>query len=510
MVYLVGAGPGDAGLITCRGMELLQHCDAVIYDRLGTSELLEQIPADCEKIYVGKRAGAHYRSQDEINEILVETAEKYEIVVRLKGGDPFVFGRGGEEVLALQKNHIPFQLVPGVTSAVSVPELLGIPVTHRQTSRSFHVFTGHTKAGEENSLAHIHPEEGTSVFLMGLSHLPQIVSRLREQGQPADTPVSVLSGGTMPNEKRITGMLSDIEKKVRESGAGSPAIIVVGETAEYRFYSMEPDPLAGLKLAVVGTAPLREKLRMLLEKSRARLFSLVNMEVVPQGQNELIRELSQLEKYAWIGFTSQNAIRLFFGLVKKEKVDLRLFSHVKFAVVGSGTRDALLKEGFCADYMPDEYTTEALAYGLVEQMEPGERLLLPRALQGSVELTDILREHERDAVVIPLYDVKGNTTENWEYRENFDGVLFASRSGVEAFVEAIGEENLARWDKSRQEKGCFIGVIGKVTARALEKHGITADVIPAQCDLEHLVRKIEEKMTAKANSHDDRNGRREE
>lgn len=495
MVYLVGAGPGDAGLITCRGMELLQHCDAVIYDRLGTSELLEQVPADCERIYVGKRAGAHYRTQGEINEILVKTAQKYEIVVRLKGGDPFVFGRGGEEVLALQNHHIPFRLVPGVTSAVSVPELLGIPVTHRETSRSFHVFTGHTKAGEESSLSHIHPEEGTSVFLMGLSHLPQIVKRLLAQGQSPDTPVSVLCGGTMPNEKRITGTLSDIEDKARESQAVSPAIIVVGETAKYCFYSTEPDPLADLKLAVVGTAPLREKLRKLLETSRARLFSLVNMEVVPQGYKELVRELEQIDKYAWIGFTSQNAIRLFFDLVKKERMDLRRFSHVKFAVVGSGTRDALQKEGFCADYMPDEYTTEALARGLAERMKPGEKLLLPRALQGSVELTDILHAAGRDVVVIPLYDVRGHATENWAYRESFDGILFASCSGVEAFAQAVGEENLAQWDKKRQEKGCFIGVIGKVTAKALEKHGITADVIPAQCDLEHLVRKIEEKMT---------------
>ena len=171
MVYLVGAGPGDPGLLTCKGKTLLEECDAVIYDRLGTGELLEEVKEDCKKIYVGKRAGYHYKKQDEINRILIETARKYKNVVRLKGGDPFVFGRGGEEVLALQEAKIPFMIVPGITSAVSVPELVGIPVTHRKDSRSFHVFTGHACSKEADSLEHIHREDGTSVFLMGLSHL---------------------------------------------------------------------------------------------------------------------------------------------------------------------------------------------------------------------------------------------------------------------------------------------------------------------------------------------------
>ena len=171
MVYLIGAGPGDPGLITYKGLQILKSCDAVIYDRLGTGELLDLVRPDCAKIYVGKQAGAHYKKQEEINRILVETAEKYENVVRLKGGDSFVFGRGGEEILTLQEADIPFQVIPGVTSAIAVPEVLGIPVTHREMSRSFHVITGHTKKGEADALANIHKQEGTSVFLMGLSNL---------------------------------------------------------------------------------------------------------------------------------------------------------------------------------------------------------------------------------------------------------------------------------------------------------------------------------------------------
>ena len=217
MVYLIGAGPGDPGLITYKGLQILKSCDAVIYDRLGTGELLDLVRSDCTKIYVGKQAGAHYKKQEEINRILVETAGKYEKVVRLKGGDSFVFGRGGEEILTLQEADIPFQVIPGVTSAIAVPEVLGIPVTHREMSRSFHVITGHTKKGEADALANIHKQEGTSVFLMGLSNLEPIMQRLREEGESAETPVSVISNGMLPGETIVRGTVGTIGKLVSKN-----------------------------------------------------------------------------------------------------------------------------------------------------------------------------------------------------------------------------------------------------------------------------------------------------
>ena len=254
MVYLIGAGPGDPGLITYKGLQILKSCDAVIYDRLGTGELLDLVRPDCAKIYVGKQAGAHYKKQEEINRILVETAGKYEKVVRLKGGDSFVFGRGGEEILTLQEADIPFQVIPGVTSAIAVPEVLGIPVTHREMSRSFHVITGHTKKGEADALANIHKQEGTSVFLMGLSNLEPIMQRLREEGESEETPVSVISNGMLPGETIVRGTIGTIGKLVLKNELVSPAIIVVGQTAACTMKDKKRSAIDGCKIGVVGTA----------------------------------------------------------------------------------------------------------------------------------------------------------------------------------------------------------------------------------------------------------------
>ena len=207
IVYLVGAGPGDPGLITVKGLNLIKNCDALIYDRLGTRELISLTKEGCKKIYVGKKAGAHYKKQNEINEILIEACQKYDMVVRLKGGDPYVFGRGGEEIMALREADIPYEVVPGITSSISVPELSGIPVTHRGLARSFHVITGHTM---DDTMSDIKAYNGTTVILMGLSNLPQIVKKLIEDGAGKNTPVSVISNGSLSLEKRVTGTLEDI------------------------------------------------------------------------------------------------------------------------------------------------------------------------------------------------------------------------------------------------------------------------------------------------------------
>lgn len=491
MVYLVGAGPGDPGLITHKGLELLRTCDAVVYDRLGTNELLGQVPIQCEKIYVGKQPGKHSKKQDEINQILVDTARRHTKVVRLKGGDPFVFGRGGEEVLALQEGKVPFQIVPGVSSAVSVPALAGIPVTHREISRSFHVFTGHTKEGDTESLAYIHPEEGTSIFLMGLSHLDDIVKRLMDEGQSPDTPVAVLSNGCMPNEKVVKGKLENIAHLVAKEGIFSPAVIVIGPTAEYDFKSNCAGALAGKKIGMVGTLTLQDKMRPRLEEQGAKAYSLCEMEVALTPQvAQLELELDRLEQYSWIGFTSQNSIRIFFDSVYKKGIDLRRFSGIRFAVVGSGTKEALRKYGFLADDIPEQYTTEAMAESLCKRMMPGERLLLPRALRGSNRFLEVLQQRKIDTTVIPIYDVFGRKTENWPYLMDFDVITFASASGVEAFVQELGAAEVAKWEQQRMHKPTLVGAIGDITARVLEQYGIHADIIPEQFDIEHLIEKM--------------------
>ena len=493
MVYLIGAGPGYAGLITVKGYNILKRCDAVIYDRLGTNELLEIVPDTCEKIYVGKKPGQHYRKQEEINRILIETAQKYETVVRLKGGDPFVFGRGGEEVTKLLEEQIPFFVIPGVTSAIAVPEMMGIPVTHRETSRSFHVFTGHTNVSCDSPFSYIKKEEGSSIFLMGISHLEGIVNRLLEEGTEKEKPVAVISKGSLPGETMVTGTLADIVDKVREKGITSPAVIVVGDTVSYHFVSDHIGSLQGKKIGVTGTYELREKMRAYVESKGARLYSLCSMDIkrLPAAR-EIKKELSVLDTYQWIVFTSANGIKLFFEEAKKCGFDFRKFAGVKFAVIGSGTRHTLSEYGFHADFCPEKYTTKALAEGLAGYALPGEHILIPRALQGSRELSMILEENGLSCKELPVYDVVGRRTENWKYLYDFDVLTFASSSGVRAFIKEIEQDmTIEEWEQERKKKNVIVSAIGEVTNKALKQYGITADVVPKQCDIKHQMEALQ-------------------
>lgn len=492
MVYLVGAGPGNPGLITAKGMELLKKCDALIYDRLGTNELLEVVPDSCVKIYVGKKPGAHYKNQEEINAIMIECASKYQTVVRLKGGDPFVFGRGGEEVIALKTRNIPFQIIPGITSAIAVPELMGIPVTHREVSRSFHVFTGHTKSGDQDSFSHIHKTDGSSIFLMGVSQIQQIVQKLIADGEKLTKPVTVISKGTLPGEKKITGTLGDIAEKIRENNISSPAVILLGDTATYSFVSQDIGPLLGKKIGVVGTRQFRERMRLNIEERGASLYSLCSMEIVETEETKAIEyELEHIGEYGWIAFTSGNSIKIFFEKALHAHFDFRRFAKIKFAVIGSGTRQMLQNYGFEADYYPKHYTTIDLASGLAEHIGKDEKILIPRALKGSGEMLTVLDEKKVNYKILSIYDVCGKRTENWEYLNQFDVITFASASGVHAFANELKKDvDIIEWEKQR--KSVLVAAIGDITAKALKQYGIIADIVPSQYDSVSLIDSMED------------------
>lgn len=514
MVYLIGAGPGDPGLITVKGLEFIKQCDTIIYDRLGTYQLLEMVKPDCRRIYVGKQAGSHYKKQPEINEILVEEGRKGNMVVRLKGGDPFVFGRGGEEVIALLEAGIPFQVIPGITSAVAVPEVCGIPVTHRGTSRSFHVITGHKradgkveKAREEkfskclelagsvyahedqaDDYDYIRNQEGTSVFLMGLNRLPQIIERLVQTGAAENTPVAVISKGTMPGQRIVRGDIQSIAYKVTEAKLESPAIIVVGENAALDFTAPNRGPLQDVHVGLVGTPKLREKMRVAIDALGGQSYSIVDMSVEQtEGKNRLRRALEHIEDYSWLAFTSQNTITLFFKWLREWNIDVRKLAHLKLAVVGAGTRDALRAEGYIADYVPDEYTTSALARGLANVLKDGEKLLLPRAVQGSETMLDILDQGGVAYEEIPVYDVVGRRMESIQYLKDLDVITFVSASGVRGFLEVLDAEKKGCGDIM---KNIRIAALGKVTEEALENAGYHADIVPEVGDIEHLVSAI--------------------
>lgn len=520
MVYLIGAGPGDPGLITVKGLEFIKQCDTIIYDRLGTYQLLEMVKPDCRRIYVGKQAGSHYKKQPEINEILVEEGRKGNMVVRLKGGDPFVFGRGGEEVTALLEAGIPFQVIPGITSAVAVPEVCGIPVTHRGTSRSFHVITGHKRAdihrsdeGGLDDYDYIRNQEGTSVFLMGLNRLPQIMERLVQTGAEENTPVAVISKGTMPGQRIVRGDIQTIADKVNEAKLESPAIIVVGENAALDFTAQNRGPLQNVHVGLVGTPKLREKMRVAIDALGGQSYSIVDMSVEQtEEKNRLRMALEHIEDYSWLAFTSQNTITLFFKWLREWNIDVRKLAHLKLAVVGAGTRDALKAEGYIADYVPDEYTTSALAMGLANVMNDGEKLLLPRAVQGSETMLDILDQGGVVYEEIPVYDVVGRRMESIQYLKDLDVITFVSASGVRGFLDVLDAEKKncgvahmlndidSCGDHTDNTDGSFkihdimknirIAALGNVTEKALEKAGYHADIVPEVGDIEHLISAI--------------------
>ena len=498
-VYLVGAGPGDAGLITQKGLEQLKSCDVVVYDRLVSEELLEEVRLDCKKIYVGKEAGKHYKKQEEINEILVKCAKTYQRVVRLKGGDPFVFGRGGEEIEALCKEHIPYEIIPGVTSAIAVPECAGIPVTHRGIARSFHVITGHTKnsigspAYDYETLGKL---EGTLVFLMGISNLGEIVQQLIRAGKSADTPTAVISEGTTLMQKTIRATLGTIEEKVKVNRLQSPAVIVIGETSAYEY--LYP-ALERKRVGIIATKPLRKKLESGLEELGMQPVSLCKMEVIPTKQmQELDRELKRLNHYQWILFTSQNAISLFFQEMKSLQIDIRILGKLKFAVLGSGTAKKLSEYGIRADFIPSAYTISVCAKEFAQVVKEGEKVLIPRAVQGSKELTKYLQQKQIDFFELAIYDVIGKMSKQIKDLEQLDFLVFVSASGVTAFFEEVKERKLTL--PAKIKTAC----IGKITEkRLIEQYG-KADIVATVNDVEGLLNGIKQYMMSEHGSKKDR------
>lgn len=462
-VYLVGAGCGEADLITLRGLRLLRGCDAVIYDDLIDRELLREVPPHAQVIYMGKRRGKHSASQEEICAKLIQCAREGKTVVRLKGGDPFVFGRGGEEALALRAAGVPCRMVPGITSALAIPALAGIPVTHRGVSQSVHIVTAHT-AGTADGL----PEyldglaklPGTLVFLMGLSQIEGITRRLLAAGKPGGTPAAVLSGGNSPHPAEVRGTLADIAGKARAANVQPPAVIVVGAVAGLDLAFSTALPLEGVTVGLSGSEPMTKKLGEALGPLGARTFiaqqSVIRPLPLPMGLDSLCDGTPR-----WLAFTSANGVREFFRRLKVEQVDLRRLHSCRFAVIGAATGRALSAQGFQADLCPETYTTAALARALLETVPPREEIVLLRSRQGSEELLRTLSAsravrdiHLYDAVPAPLAEGVG------EWLERADYLVFTSAGGVKMFLEERGGV------PARAKCVC----IGEVTAAALARH----------------------------------------
>ena len=472
-VWLIGAGCGSADLITVRGLELLRQCDVVVYDDLIDSALLSEAPREAKRIYMGKRCGKHSAPQEEISHVLVEEARAGRKVARLKGGDPYVFGRGGEEAQALRATGIPYEEVPGISSAIAIPAAAGIPVTHRGVSRSLHIITGHTTAdGLPENIEHLAALEGTLVFLMGLSHLEQIAGSLLEAGKAPDTPAAVISGGNAAHPMTVRATLGTIAQRAREADVRPPAVIVVGGTAAMDLSGTVEKPLAGVRVGLTGTDEMAARLRSALEPLGARTWHVERAEV-----QELPVEIAPAELFRdrrWLVFTSANGVETFFRRLRRERVDLRRLAGCRFAVIGASTGAALERHGILPDLCPPAYTSKSLAAALTERVAAGEDVVLLRAREGTPQLPELLRQQGIPVRDVPIYTVRTDMETAGEVLETLDYLAFSSAGGVERYFAVHG---------AVPEKTVCV-CIGAVTAGALkaryEKPFLTASSISAE------------------------------
>ena len=468
-VTLVGAGCGRADLITVRGLRAIQRCQAVVYDDLIDPKLLEAAPETARRIYMGKRSGVAGATQAQINEQLIALAREGLRVVRLKGGDPYLFGRGGEEMLALREAGIPCREIPGIPSAIGIPAEAGIPVTHRGLSRGLHIVTGHTAdtaGGLPGGMAEMAGLPGTLVFLMGLGSLERIAEELMAGGKAASTPAAVISGGNSPNPACVRGNLQNIAARVRQAGVQAPAVILIGEVAALRLGSRDK-PLAGVRVGITGTEAVAEKQKALLEALGAETewVSRCGIEPRPMGREP--------EQQGWLVFTSANGVGVFFGSRNPED-----WKNRKFAVIGPATAAALEALGIRAAVCPGEYTGEALAQAIAHAAEPGEPVTLLRSSQGGSALPELLEAAGHPVTDIPLYDPV--PTGELGATDGLDYLTFASAGGVQQFFRRGGVIS----------PGVKCVCIGKNTEEALRRHFAGPSCIAKEATVESMVETI--------------------
>ena len=496
-VFLIGAGPGDYKLITVKGLECIQEADVILYDRLASEKLLCFAREDAELIFVGKAPTNHAYSQEEINQLLVQKALEGKTVARLKGGDPFVFGRGGEEILELIKNQIEFEVVPGITSAIAVPAYAGIPVTHRNVSSSFHVITGHEDpTKEENVIDYeaLAKVEGTLIFLMGVNNLGKICKNLITFGQEPNRPVAVIMRGTTPHQKMVVGTLMDIEEKVFANEISNPSIIIVGEvvslSSELQWFQNKP--LFGKRVLVTRTREQASSLSKRIEDLGGEAIEFPTIKIErPENYDEIDKAIGEIEKYQWIIFTSVNGVQAFFDRMKRLHFDIRLLCNAKLCAIGPATAKALEDMGFTIEYIPEEYKAEGIIEGLEEKIKVGDHVLLPRAdIARELLITELERLGAKvDNVhvyrtVIPEQN-RGLLLDLLE-NEGVDIITFTSSSTVRNFIQILGEENKNLLETKK------LAVIGPITEETAKSLGLNIDIMAGEYTIDGLVTAIRE------------------
>src|SRR2546423_6104749 len=486
-VYLIGAGPGDPNLLTLRAAELIASADVVATDALVAPEIVARTPKTAELIYVGKRSGAHSVPQDQTNRILIEKAKQGKRVVRLKGGDPFVFGRGGEEAEELAAAGVEFEIVPGISSSIAGPAYAGIPVTHRSHATSVTLVTGHeadeTTGVDWEALARMH---GTIVFLMGIANLPVIVRKLRENGAAPSHPVAVISKATTTQQKTVTGTLENIES--RAAGIPTPALIVVGGVVKLHdsINWFESKPLFGKRVVVTRAREQASDLKRRLEEAGAEVVEFPMIEIVPPASFEsLDKVITSIADYQWLIFTSSNGVESFFNRLAHHGKDARSLAGVMIAAVGESTASDLRARGIHPDLVPAKFQSTALL-PLLDEDQKGVRTAVVRAAQGRDELIEELRRRGGDVELAIAYETRRVTTAADDLHD-IDIVTFTSSSTVDNFFDLLPDKRVL--------DGALLASIGPATSDAIRRHGRKPDIEASAATIASLCDSIVHMLT---------------
>lgn len=499
-VYLVGAGPGDPGLFTLKGVECMRRADVIIYDYLAGKPLLGHAAPGAELIYVGKKGGDHTMKQEEINQLLVEKGLAGHIVARLKGGDTFIFGRGGEEALALHEAGVPFEVVPGISAGYSVPAYAGIPVTHRGITTDVAFVTGHedpTKTESTINWEKLATAVGTLVFFMGVKNLPYIVESLTANGRDPETPVALIRWGTTPRQETLTGKLSNIVDLVKESGFKAPAITIVGEVVNLRdrLRWFEDRPLFGRRVVVTRSRAQSSDLVEALGGAGAVPVEFPTIRVVEpaDGYAELDSAIGKIVSappgqpaYDWLVFTSINGVEHFFERLQKAG-DVRDLRGLKLGAIGPATAAALERRGLKLDFVPAEYRAEAVIEGLLERGVKGSRVLIPRAKEAREVLPEKLAAAGAQVQLATAYetvldDTGASDMKHMLLEGKIDIITFTSSSTVKNFAALLDG-----FDFSSLPAGVTVACIGPVTADTARELGIRVDMVAENYTIPGLV-----------------------
>ncbi|MFI2858131.1 uroporphyrinogen-III C-methyltransferase [Paenibacillus sp. JSM ZJ436] len=497
-VYLVGAGPGDARLITVKGKDCLEQADVVVYDRLASPRLLRWLQPGVQKIYVGKLPDRHTMKQVEINQLLVDLALEGKTVVRLKGGDPTIFGRVGEEAELLYKHGIPFEIVPGITSSISVPAYAGIPVTHRDLASSLSIITGHESPDKLDRMIQwdkVTHATGTLIFMMGVAKIGYISRQLMLHGKPPETPVALIRWGTRAEQDTLVGTLQDIEEKVNALRFEPPAVIVVGEVVHQRsrLKWSEQLPLFGKRILVTRSRKQESLLVKRIEELGGEPYEFPVIETVmpsPGKLQEISRALEQLQTYAWVFFTSVNGVEYFFRHLNASGQDIRSLAGARIAAVGPATGAALRERGIAAEVLESRFQAEGLIDAFAGELQPGQAVLLPRGDLARDWLPNQLRDMGLQVTDLPIYETVMPEEEDEELLRllqegGIHAVTFTSSSTVTHLLAML--ERMGVQSPVQLLEGAAAACIGPITADTAQQAGLKVSVLAKEATIESLV-----------------------